>query len=173
MFLLIVKSALEFIGQTLNSGRLESVEEQKCGKDPLVGLFKVGSSQMFWKFIQQITSQLILKIANSAVHLPYVVVNVILKLHWYLTIVSLHHPIEHCQFCVQDVVFFSYLTNQVTNLGNVVPKQDATEHLQKCGDDDFVLAVGQNISKANCHHDGCSPVKGIKVANMPLSITYA
>lgn len=81
MFLSIVESALEFIGQTLNCGRLESVEEQNCGKDPLVGFFKVGSSQMFRKFIQQLTSQLILKISNSTVHLSYVVINVILKLH--------------------------------------------------------------------------------------------
>ncbi len=81
MFLLIIESALEFIGQTLNCGRFESVEEQNCGKDPLIGLFKVGSSQMFREFIQQLASHLILKISNSAVHLSYVVINVILKLH--------------------------------------------------------------------------------------------
>lgn len=96
---------------------------------------------MLGELIQQLASQLVLKISNSTVYLLYVVVDTILKLNWDLPIIRLHHPVKNCQFCVQNIVFLPKLSNQVTNLWNVVAKQDAAEHLQKSCDDHFILAV--------------------------------
>ena len=82
------------------------------------------------------------------------------------------HSIKNGQLPIQNLTFLAQHRNNMPDLWDIEPQNDATCHLKKTRNDDFVGISRQHVTESYSHHDSCSPIKCINIFHYPSLILY-